>query len=226
MIQLFRAMWQTAAETKTERIFLRRLGYGSEHAKVSSTLPNFQPTQGVEGGRAILLGGTTGWARVGWVGFWIQFWTHWNWGTCESSKGTERGNRQIFSELSIRAEFSTRDVSSHLVWLLAPYIINMWALREARWVDEMGKSAMRWPRTSLEVLQQWVTLKTRTSLQRRRKSRRRGEAGCRMGKGGWGHWGGILPTSFISFLISGGDEWYPLHKVASGSKWNMTYAKG
>ena len=188
---------------------------------MSSILPNFLRTQGVEDGGVVLSGGTTGRAQVGWVGFWIQFWTHWSWGTYESSKGREQGQRQIFSDLTIRAEFSPRDVSSHLLWHLSPYIIYMWVLREAQWVDEMGKSAVRWPRTSLEVPQEWVTLNTRTSLQRRRKPGRRRESGCRMGKGGCGHWGGILPTSFISFLISD-----PLRKVAWGSKWNMTFAKG
>ena len=39
-----------AAETKAQRIFLKRLGYGSEHVRVSSILPNFLPTQGVEDG--------------------------------------------------------------------------------------------------------------------------------------------------------------------------------
>ena len=58
-----------AAETKAQRIFLKRLGYGSEHVRVSSILPNFLPTQGVEDGGVVVSGGTTGRAQVGWIGF-------------------------------------------------------------------------------------------------------------------------------------------------------------
>ena len=56
-----------AAETKAQRIFLKRLGYGSEHVRVSSILPNFLPTQGVEDGGVVLSGGTN-WTSPGWVG--------------------------------------------------------------------------------------------------------------------------------------------------------------
>ena len=164
-------------------------------------------------------------AQVGWVRPWLQFWTCWSWDTCESSKKTQQGSRQIFNDRTIRGEVWRRDVNSHLF----TYVTYMWVWSEARWVDEMGKSVVRWPRTSLEELQQWVTLKRRMSLQRRvgeRPRRAGGESEWRVDKGGRGQWGGNQQTCFISFLILGRDEQCTLPKVVSGSKWNMTYAKG
>lgn len=65
-------------------------------------------------------------------------------------------------------------MNSHLF----TYVTSMWALSEVRWVDEMRKSVVRWPRTSLEELRQRVTLKNRMSLQRR--GGERPGAGCRI----------------------------------------------
>lgn len=210
-----------AAETKAQRI-LKDLVMG---VSTSGCHPYFQislPTQGVEDGGVVLFG-RYHWTSPGWVGRILNSVLNplklrylWVIQRERARKETDIQWPDHQSRvLHQRCQFTSTMTSISLCCLHVGVMV-------AQRVDEMGKSAVRWPRTSLEAPQQWMTLNTRMSLQRRRKPRRSG--GIR--GAGWG-------KAVVATGVGSAYQFHklphlsdPLHKVAWGSKWNMTFAKG